>query len=100
MRWIIPQQVGEPADCDTARSDTGCRLVDIPDPNLRALLEETLETKTFRPDVMSTLKILRAKDRNFSDLTGLEFAVTSKNYGLQTILSAGPISHRLPIVPT
>ena len=51
------------------------RLVDIPDPNLRTLLEETLVTRTIRPDVMATLTTLKAGNRDISDLTGLEFAI-------------------------
>ena len=87
-----PQQVGEPAIVTQPEVIPG-RLIDIPDPNLRALLEETLETKTFRPDVMSTLKILRAKDRNISDLTGLEFAVNLE----ELWLANNPISDLSPI---
>ena len=87
-----PQQVGEPAIVTQPEVIPG-RLIDIPDPNLRALLEETLETKTFRPDVMSTLKILRAKDRNISDLTGLEFAVSLE----ELWLADNPVSDLSPI---
>ena len=87
-----PQQVGEPAIVTQPEVIPG-RLIDIPDPNLRALLEETLETKTFRPDVMSTLKILRAKDRNISDLTGLEFAVNLE----ELWLADNPVSDLSPI---
>ena len=87
-----PQQVGEPAIVTQPEVIPG-RLIDIPDPNLRALLEETLETKTFRPDVMSTLKILRAKDRNISDLTGLEFAINLE----ELWISDNPVSDLSPL---
>ena len=87
-----PQQVGKPPIVTQPEVVPG-RLVDIPDSNLRALLEETLETKTFRPDVMSTLKILRAKDRNISDLTGLEFAVNLE----ELWLADNPVSDLSPI---
>ena len=87
-----PQQVGKPPIVTQPEVIPG-RLVDIPDSNLRALLEETLETKTFRPDVMSTLKILRAKDRNISDLTGLEFAVNLE----ELWLANNPVSDLSPI---
>ena len=87
-----PGQVGVPPVVTQPDIIPG-RLIDIPDPNLRALLEETLETKTFRPDVMSTLKILRAKDRNISDLTGLEFAVNLE----ELWLANNPVSDLSPI---
>ena len=69
-----PDLVGEPPVVTQPDVLPG-RLVDIPDPNLRVLLEETLETQTIRPDVIATLTTLKASDRNISDLTGLEFAV-------------------------
>ena len=87
-----PQQVGEPPVVTQPDVLPG-RLVDIPDPNLRALLEETLETRLIRPDVMATLKILRAKDRNISDLTGLEFAVNLE----ELWLANNPVSDLSPI---
>ena len=48
--------------------------VDIPDSNLRAVIAETLDVKTIRADDMAKLTVLRANDKNISDLTGLEFA--------------------------
>ena len=87
-----PQQVGKPPIVTQPEVIPG-RLVDIPDPNLRALLEETLETRLIRPDVMATLKILRAKDRNISDLTGLEFAVNLE----ELWLANNPVSDLSPI---
>ena len=69
-----PDQVGQPPIVTQPDVIPG-RLIDIPDPNLRSLLEDTLETKIIRPDVMATLTSLKASGRNISDLTGLEFAV-------------------------
>ncbi len=69
-----PQQISEPPVVTQPDVIPG-KLIEIPDPNLRALLEETLETNTIRPDTMATLKTLRARSRNIKDLTGLEFAV-------------------------
>ncbi len=48
--------------------------VDIPDSNLRAVIAETLGVKRIRADDMAKLTVLRANDKNISDLTGLEFA--------------------------
>ncbi len=87
-----PQQIGEPPVVTQPEVIPG-RLIEIPDPNLRALLEETLETKTIRADVMSTLTILRAKDRNIKDLTGLEFAVNLE----ELWLADNPVSDLSPI---
>ena len=87
-----PQQVGKPPIVTQPEVIPG-RLVDIPDPNLRALLEETLETKIIRPDTMAILKILRAKDRNIKDLTGLEFAVNLEEIWFRDI----PVSDLSPL---
>ena len=48
--------------------------IDIPDSNLRAVIAETLGVKTIRADDMAKLTVLRANDKNISNLTGLEFA--------------------------
>ena len=48
--------------------------VNIPDSNLRAVIAETLGVQVIRASDMEKLTILRAKDKNISDLTGLEFA--------------------------
>ena len=69
------------------------RLIDIPDPNLRALLEETLGTKAIRPSTMATLTTLNAKERNISDITGLEFAVNLEELNI----SGNPISGFSPL---
>ena len=87
-----PQQVGEPPIVTQPEVIPG-RLIEIPDPNLRSLLEETLGTRTIRPDVMATLKILRAKDRNIKNLTGLEFAVNLE----ELWLANNPVSDLSPI---
>ena len=50
-------------------------FVHIPDPNLRAVLEETLGTKAIIPSAMATLTILKASNRGIFNLAGLEFAV-------------------------
>ena len=68
-------------------------LVQIPDPNLRSLLEETLETRTIRPDVMATLTTLKASGKDISDLTGLEFAVNLE----ELWLSDNPVSDLSPL---
>ncbi len=52
-------------------------LVDIPDPNLRATVENDLgkaKDDLITPSEMATLTDLVAKNANISDLTGLEFA--------------------------
>ena len=50
-------------------------FVHIPDPNLRTVIEEALETKAIRPSAMETLTTLKASDRSILNLAGLEFAV-------------------------
>ena len=87
-----PQQVGEPAIVTQPEVIPG-RLIDIPDPNLRALLEETLGTKAIRPSTMATLTTLNAKERNISDITGLEFAVNLEELNI----SGNPISGFSPL---
>ncbi len=87
-----PQQVGEPSVVTQPDVIPG-RLIEIPDPNLRALLEETLETKTIRADVMAKLTILRAKGRNIKDLTGLEYAVNLE----ELWISDNPVSDLSPL---
>ena len=69
-----PGQVGVPPVVTQPDIIPG-RLIDIPDPNLRALLEEALGTQTIRPDAMATLTTLKASDRGIFNLAGLEFAV-------------------------
>ena len=53
------------------------QVIDIPDPNLRAAIENALEVAAGAPitvDDMATLTHLEAHNANISDLTGLEFA--------------------------
>ena len=87
-----PQQVGEPPIVTQPEVIPG-RLIDIPDPNLRALLEERLGTKAIRPLTMATLKTLNAKEKNISDLTGLQFAVNLEELNI----SGNPISDFSPL---
>ena len=87
-----PQQVGEPPIVTQPEVIPG-RLIDIPDPNLRALLEETLGTKAIRPSTMATLTTLNAKERNISDITGLQFAVNLEELNI----SGNPISGFSPL---
>ena len=69
------------------------RLIDIPDPNLRAVLEEALGTKTIRPTTMAKLTTLKASNRNIKNLTGLEFAINLK----ELWISRNPISDLSPL---
>ena len=87
-----PQQVGEPPIVTQPEVIPG-RLIDIPDPNLRALLEERLATKAIKPSTMATLTTLNAKERNISDITGLEFAVNLEELNI----SGNPISDFSPL---
>ena len=65
-----PQQVGEPPIVTQPDVIPG-RLIDIPDPNLRALLEETLGTKAIRPSTMATLTTLKQKIGIFQRFNGI-----------------------------
>ena len=87
-----PDRVGEPPVITQPDVLPGGQ-VRIPDPNLRAVLEETLETQTIRPDVMAALKTLKATDRNISDLTGLEFAINLE----ELWISENPVSDLSPL---
>ena len=69
------------------------RGVHIPDSNLRALIEEVLETKMIRPDTMARLTTLKASNRDISDLTGLEFAINLE----ELWISRNPISDLSPL---
>ena len=65
----------------------------IPDPNLRAVLEEALGTKAITPSAMATLTTLKASDRGIFNLAGLEFAVN-----LQELwISDNPVSDLSPL---
>ena len=88
-----PQQVGEPPIVTQPEVIPGSQ-VHVPDPNLRALLEEKLGTKAMsRPSTMATLTTLNAKERNISDITGLEFAVNLEELNI----SGNPISDFSPL---
>ena len=87
-----PRQVGEPPVVTQPDIIPG-RLIDIPDPNLRALLEEALGTQTIRPDAMATLTTLKASNRDISDLTGLEFAINLE----ELWISDNPVSDLSPL---
>ena len=69
-----PQQIGD-VPVDTQPDLLPGRPVTIPDPNLKALLEETLDTRRLTVGNMLQLTTLKAKGRDISDLTGLEYAI-------------------------
>ena len=63
--------------CFTLPSAATAQVVDIPDPNLRAAIENALGKAAGAPitaDEMATLTQLEARNTNISDLTGLEHA--------------------------
>ena len=71
--------------------------VHIPDPNLRAVLTEVLGISTGAPitaEEMATLQTLQARNKNISDLTGLEFA---KNLTVLNIRD-NPLSDLSPLM--
>ena len=70
----FPDLVGEPPIVTQPEVIPG-RLIEIPDPNLRVVVEEALGTRDIRPHVMATLTSLRAGNKGVSDLTGLEYAI-------------------------
>ena len=79
------------AMCSAAFAQT----VDIPDPNLRAVIREHLQANEITKAVLSTqLERLEAGDRGITDLTGLEFAseLQSLNVALNRITDLTPIS--------
>ena len=69
------------------------RGVHIPDSNLRAVISETLETQTIRPDTMARLTTLKASNRGIKDLTGLEFAINLE----ELWISDNPVSDLSPL---
>ena len=87
-----PPQVGEPPVVTPPDVIPG-RLIEIPDPNLRALLEETLGTRTIRPDVMATLTTLNVNRKDIADLTGLEFAINLEELQIEH----NPVSDLSPL---
>ena len=87
-----PQQVGEPPVVTPPDVIPG-GVIDIPDTNLRALLEETLGTRTIRPDVMATLTTLNVNHKDIADLTGLEFAINLEELQIEH----NPVSDLSPL---
>ena len=64
---------------------TAAQVVDIPDPNLRAAIENRLGKALGDPisvDEMATLTGFAARNSNISDITGLEHAINLKWLGL------------------
>ena len=71
--------------------------VNIPDPNLRAAIEEALgktKSATITSAEMSTLTRLSAKERDIQDLTGLEFAtnLTALDLDNNKIVDISPLA--------
>ena len=63
-------------------------FVQIPDLNLRAVLEKTLGTKAITLSAMATLTTLKASDRDIFNLAGLEFAINLE----ELWISENPVS--------
>ena len=87
-----PQKVGEPPVVTQPDVIPG-RLIEIPDPNLRVVLEETLGTNTIRPTTMAKLTTLKASNKGIKSLTGLEFAINLT----ELWISKNPISDLSPL---
>ena len=71
------------------RNRTASRTVDIPDENLRAVIERYLGKESGDPITeaeMATLTEFYARSASISDLTGLEFATNLKSLNLQANL--------------
>ena len=73
------------------------QVVDIPDPNLRAAIENTLSKTVGVPitaDDMTTLTYLEARNANIGDLTGLEFAInlSKLDLGFNAISDLSPLA--------
>ena len=65
---------------------TSAQTVNIPDPNLRAAIEEELDKTpgvAITKDEMETLVNLTARDREITDLTGLAFAINLQELDLR-----------------
>ena len=74
------------------------KSVDIPDPNLRAVIAETLEkertdTASITLEEMTTLTTLRASNRDIKDLTGIEHAINLE----ELWISKNPITDLSPL---
>lgn len=87
-----PQDVGD-VPVETRPDLLPGRPVTIPDTNLKAVLEETLDTKRLTADDMAKLTILRGRDKGIVDLTGLEYAVNLE----EVWLSDSEVSDLSPI---
>ena len=71
-------------------STSTAQTVTIPDPNLRAVIEEALDKASGAPITtsdMAALRSLTARESNISDLTGLKHAInlTSLDLGYNSI---------------
>ena len=90
-----PRQV-EDVPVDTQPDIIPGRPVNVPDVNLKTLLEEILEVSRLTADAMSKLTKLSNRDRDIdiSDFTGLEFAINLKEIWLEdsSVSDLSPIS--------
>ena len=68
-------------------------IIHIPDPNLRAVIEEALGTEAITPSAMETLTTLKASDKGILNLAGLELAVNLE----ELWISENPISDLSPL---
>ena len=68
-------------------------IVQIPDPNLRVVIQETLETQAITQATMATLTTLKVSNRGILDLTGLEFAINLE----ELWISRNPVSDLSPL---
>ena len=83
---VVPPVVTPPEQ----KPDT---VVQIPDPNLRAVIEEVLETQAITQATMATLTTLKASNRGILDLTGLELAINLE----ELWISRNPVSDLSPL---
>ena len=88
----FPDLVGEPPIVTQPEVIPG-RLIEIPDPNLRVVVEEALGTRDIRPHVMATLTTLRAGNKGVSDLTGLEYAINLEELWISGVSDLSPLSN-------
>ena len=68
-------------------------FIHIPDPNLRAVIEDALGTKAITPSAMETLTTIKASDRGIFNLAGLEYAINLE----ELWLSDNPVSDLSPL---
>ena len=83
---VVPPVVTPPEQ----KPDT---VVQIPDPNLHAVIEEVLETQAITQATMATLTTLKASNRGILDLTGLELAINLE----ELWISRNPVSDLSPL---